>query len=64
MMFAFIGAFILMVLSFVISVASGAARGMDDVSPVTPLGAVLVAMLLLVLQAVLWVGLGMQMGGA
>lgn len=59
---AFLGAFILMALSFLISVAAGATRDMDGVSPVTPLAALLVAAAFLVLQAILWISFGMHWG--
>lgn len=51
-------------LTFIVSVSAGAARDLDDVAPINPVAAMLAAMLLFVLQAVLWVRLGVKIWGA
>lgn len=53
-----------LVIGFVISVAAGAARSLDDVHPINPLAAMLAALVFLTIQAVLWVVLGIRIWGA
>lgn len=51
-------------LGFVAAVSAGAARDADGVAPINPLAALLISAVFLVLQAVLWVRLGVKLGDA
>lgn len=48
---------------FIAAVATGAASDPDKVVPITPLAAMLVALILFIIQAVLWTRLGVKLGG-
>jgi hypothetical protein len=56
---SFLAPFFLLLLAFVVSVSAGATRDADTLSPARALTALLVAAIFLVLQALLWVRLGM-----
>ena len=56
---SFIAPLSLLLVGFVVSVAAGAARDADSLSPVSALAALLTAAALLGLQALLWVRLVM-----
>ncbi|UXU74338.1 MULTISPECIES: hypothetical protein [unclassified Paracoccus (in: a-proteobacteria)] len=58
MLLSFLAPFMLMLVGFVVSVAAGAARETDMAAPPAALTALLVAGIVLVLQALLWVRLG------
>ncbi|QFQ88244.1 hypothetical protein F8A10_12055 [Paracoccus kondratievae] len=58
---SFVAPFALLLVGFVVAVSAGVARDTDLLSPTTPLSALLVAAVFLVLQAILWVRLGAQL---
>lgn len=55
---SFLAPAVLLVFGFMVSVAAGAARDAQDLTPTPPLTAFLIAAMVLVAQAILWVRFG------
>lgn len=64
MILSFVAPVMFTAFGFVAAVASGACRDLEDVAPITPLAAMLVALMLFIIQAVLWTRFGVKLGGA
>lgn len=56
-------ALFLIAVGFLLAVAGGAANGTDELSPVSPLPAYGLAMIILTAQAPLWVWVGLRLAG-